>query len=44
MKKHGSGSVIVKIDRVMLEGKRPRTIGCNSQKGAHGNSMAEPIV
>lgn len=35
---------ITRIDQCEITSKRPRFIGCNSVKGAHGDTIDEPIV
>jgi len=36
--------IITRVDAVTLTGKRPRVVGCNSQKGSHGGTLSDPIV
>ncbi len=35
---------IVKIEKVVLRGKRPRNVGCNARIGAHGRAVTDPVV
>jgi L-rhamnonate dehydratase len=35
---------IVKIEKVVLRGKRPRSIGLNARIGAHGQAVTDPVV
>ena len=35
---------IVRIEKVTLRGKRPRNIGLNARKGAHGDTVSDPVV
>ena len=35
---------IVKIEKVVLRGKRPRSIGLNARIGAHGQAVSDPVV
>jgi hypothetical protein len=36
--------VITGIDRILIEGKRPRVVGRNSRLGVHGQMVREPVV
>jgi L-alanine-DL-glutamate epimerase-like enolase superfamily enzyme len=36
--------LITRIERVLIEGKRPRIIGRNSRRGVHGQTVREPVV
>ncbi len=35
---------IVKIEKVLIRGRRPRTIGSNARLGAHGQAVTDPVV
>ncbi len=35
---------IVKVEKIVLKTPRPREIGFNSRKGAHGDTVVDPVV
>ena len=39
-----SKPIVVKIERALLEGQRPRSAGCNARLGDHGSMVRVPLV
>lgn len=35
---------ITRIERAVIEGKRPRKLGCNGRIGAHGDRVGDPVA